>query len=163
MNLEIPETIGVGVAGGLITALGFAIAKVRGSGKERMDFQQSSRVALESQIRNIQEQLNVSWAENKQLRQSWVADYTAHENVRNKLEDDRTAHLVRISVLEGENKLLLQKIVVLERENARLRAMAADPNRYPSGYIESLSSQQESIPEPDKSVQGETHDGNQHH
>lgn len=139
MNLGLPETIGVGVSGGLITALGFAIAKVYGSGKERMDFQQTSRLSLENQVKDQREQLQAAWRENAQLRQSWVQDYNAHEQVRNKLEDDRTAHMVRISVLEGENKLLLQKLVVIERENARLRTMAVDPNRYPSGYVESMS------------------------
>lgn len=98
-----------------LMGIGALIAKVWGSGKERMDFQSINRDALRDLLKDLQESFKSALLENKELRQKWNDDLTAWEMVKKdkeKLEDDL---LQRALIAESKIEILRDRLVRLEK------------------------------------------------
>ena len=104
----------IAAVGTLLVAIGVLIAKVWGSGKERMDFQNVNREALRNLLKDLQESFKAALLENKELRNKWNLDLTSWElekKAQEKIEDEL---LSRALSAESQAEFLLERIRLLE-------------------------------------------------
>lgn len=132
MDLSLVSKEYLAALGAFLIGLGATVAKIWGSGKERMDFQNVNREALRELIKDLQESFKAALLENKELRNKWNDDLTVWEVERKAQETKEDELLKRAISAESKLEFLTERVRFLESLFVSKNTDTLPPNNPPS-------------------------------